>query len=467
MIWTPQNKGGRTPGEAGGAATVPGGLQVRCPRCQTPFAAQIVNVIDVRQHPQLKAALLSGLLNRAECPGCGAVSVLNVPLVYHDPDKELLLVLVPAELNLPADQQQRMIGGLVQAIMSHVPAEQRKGYFLRPQTILSMQRLVETVLEADGVTPEMLNEQRQRLQLLEDMVRAKDDAAQLKALIDAHREQLDYAFVAMLTATAQDAQMAGDATSAEQLLSLRDTLLQDPALVSRMPQPLAPGTTLEGALEKLEPLIGDDDALAAMVVINRPAFDYAFFQGLTAKMEQARSSGDTAHAERLATLRTRLLEEIDQQDKALQAAQQEDLRLLEEILASPDPQMAIRQQMGRIDTLFLSTLGAAIDKARREGDIARSARLDGLRRTILNVLAESMPPEMRLINRLLGTERPEERQAALAASPELLSDDLEHLVEDLLEEVQGQGRTETAARLQAILAEVQQARAANPASGSR
>lgn len=463
MIWTPDSRGSRDRGN-GRAAAPAGSVQVRCPRCQTPLTADIINVIDVSQHPQLKAALLGGYLNRAQCPGCGAVSVLNVPLIYHDPEKELLLVLLPSELNLPAEQQQRLIGGLVQAIMSHVPPEQRKGYFLRPQTILSMQRLIETILEADGVTREMLDEQRRRLQLLEDLLRAQDDPQQLKALIDAHRSEIDYAFVATLTAMAQDADLAGDARSGDRLLALRDQLLQDPALAARMPQPLQPGMTVEAAIAKIEPLAGDDEALSAMVILNRPFFDYGFFQGLTAQIEQAKAAGDTARSERLARLRARLLEEMEQQDRALQAAQAEDLRLIDELINSPDPLAAARQQMGRIDTMFLNTLGGEIEKARREGDVARSARLDGLRRSILEVLAESMPPELRLVNRLLSLESAEARRAELAASPELLSDELEQLVRELMAEVSRQGRQQTAARLQEILAEIQQARAASPAA---
>lgn len=463
MLWTPDNPNGRTPGN-GSAAAAPGGVQIRCPRCQTPFVADIINVVDVSQHPELKAALLGGYLNRAQCPGCGAISVVNVPLVYHDPDKELLLVLLPSELNLSAEQQQRLIGRLVQAIMSYVPPEKRKGYFLRPQTILSMQRLVETILEADGVTPEMLAEQRRRLQLLEDLLRAKDDPAQLKALLEAHRSEIDYTFMATLTAVAQEAGLTGDPSGGEQILALRDQLLQDPDLAARMPQRLSPDMTIDQVLEKVEPLAGDADALAAMVLVNRPFFDYAFFQALTAKIDQAKASGDAARAERLADLRALILEEASRQDRALQAAQQEDLELIEELVNSPDPQAALREQLGRVDTMFLNSLSTAIESARRQGDVARSARLDGLRQAILEILAEGMPPEMRLVNRLLGLESAQERQAALAQSAELLSDDLESLLQDLIAEMQEQGRADAAARLGTILAEVQQARAANPAS---
>ena len=437
------------------------GVQIRCPRCQTPYTAPIINVIDVGRYPQLKAALLSGQLNRAQCPSCGAVMVLNVPLVYHDPDKELLLVLIPSELGIPQEQQQRLIGGLVQAIMSSVPPEARKGYFLRPQTILSMQRLLEVVLEADGVTPEMLEAQTARLRLLEEMLHAAADPARLASLIQEHKARLDYAFFVTLTATAQEAEMGGDRESAQRLHALRDQLLQDPELAGRLPQPLPPGTPWQTVVEKLLQLADDEDALSAMIMLNRPIFDYAFFQALTNQLEQARAASDQQQAERLAALRTRLLEEIDRQDQAILAAQQEDLELLEELLNSPDQRTAIRENLARLDTLFLNTLGAAIQDARRQGNIERSARLDSLRQTILSTLAEAMPPELRLVNRLLSLEKPEERRAVLAESSALLNDDLVELIQGLQEDLQDRGQTTTGERLHTILTEVQQARAAS------
>jgi hypothetical protein len=415
-------------------------------------------VVDAGLAPQLKVALLSGYLNRLECPTCGAAGVLNLPLAYHDPDKELLLVLLPTELNLSAEQQQRLIGSLVQAVMSHVPAEERKGYFLRPQTVLTMQRLVELILEADGVTREMIDAQSRRLAFVGELLRASDDEAQLATLIQERRGDIDYAFFATLVSAAEEAEVAGDTAGAEQLLALRDRLLQDPELADRLPQPLAPDATMDEILEKLLALSDDEQALAAMVAFNRPAFDYLFFQGLTGQLEQAQRAGDAHRAARLIRLRARLLEEIEQQDQALHAAQQQDLRLIEEILKSPDRHVAIRQHLPQIDTLFLHTLTGAIEAARREGDIARSARLDELRQALVTLLAEAMPPELRLVNRLLALEEPSERQAVLAESGALLSDDFVALIDGLIQEMRSQNRDEPLGRLQAIQAEVQQAR---------
>ncbi|MGQ9681152.1 MAG: CpXC domain-containing protein [Anaerolineae bacterium] len=441
---------------AASAAGGPGGMQIQCPRCHTAYTAPVVNMIDARLNPQLKAALLAGLLNRTQCPSCGSVAVMSVPLIYHDPDKELLLVLVPSELNLSSERQQRLIGGLVQAIMSSVPADERKGYFLRPQTLLTMQGLIEKVLEADGVTAEMIEQQRRRFQLLDELLRALTDEAQLTALIRERREELDYAFFVTLMTAAREAELGGDTAAADRLLSLRERLVQVPEIAARLPEQLAPDTSVEAAISRLMLLMDDDEALAAMASINRPLWDYRFFQGLTQTMEQAQRAGDTARAERLAQLRQKLLEEIQQQDRAMQAAQAQDLEFIERLLAQPDPSDMLRQSLPRFDTLFLSTLSAAIQAARAEGDIARSARLDTLRERIINTLAEAMPPELKLVNRLLGSDSPEERQALLSESATILSEDLVALVDGMLEELGAQGRGEVVRRLEIIRAEIQQ-----------
>ena len=454
-------------GGANGPASPGIGTQVRCPRCQNAYAAQIVNVVDTRLAPQLKAALLGGYLNRTRCPACGAVGVMNVPLVYHDPDKELLLVLIPTELNLSADQQQRLIGSFVQAVMSNLPADQRKGYFLQPKTVLTMRRLIEQILEADGVTPDMIETQERRFRLLSEMLRAKGDPELLKGLIQEHRDQIDYNFFASLIAAVQESALAGDTSGAEQLLDLRDRLLEEPELVARLPQQLPPGTTLEMALEKLLAVADDEQALAAMVGLNRPIFDYLFFQGLTAHIERARGSGDTAQAGRLATLRSRLLDEIERQDEALRTAQQRHLQLIEEILKSPDRQQAVRQHLAEIDALFFNTLSAAIEAARAEGNIERSAHLDELRQTVVGLLAEVMPAGLGLVNRLLSLDSPEQRRAVLAESTDLVNDDLLELVEGLLEGLEQQGRDVTVSRLRAIQAEIKAAQEASRAPERR
>ena len=129
--------------------------QITCPVCQTQHVADVQQIVDVGRDPQLKQAFLSGYLNAAQCPNCGSVTQVGSPLLYHDPEHELFIVYVPMELSLSQPDQEKLIGDLVRRAMDSLPPEQRRGYMLQPQTVLSMQTLMEKVLETEGITPEM------------------------------------------------------------------------------------------------------------------------------------------------------------------------------------------------------------------------------------------------------------------------------------------------------------------------
>jgi predicted RNA-binding Zn-ribbon protein involved in translation (DUF1610 family) len=77
--------------------------QIQCPNCKAPIMASIEQLIDVGQDPGAKARLLSGSINRIKCPSCGFEGQIAAPLVYHDPEKELLLTFMPVELNISKD----------------------------------------------------------------------------------------------------------------------------------------------------------------------------------------------------------------------------------------------------------------------------------------------------------------------------------------------------------------------------
>ena len=69
-----------------------------CPQCKQPVTADITRLFDISQDPEAKQILLSGAYNLIQCPNCGYRGQVPVPLVYHDPDKELLLTFFPPEL---------------------------------------------------------------------------------------------------------------------------------------------------------------------------------------------------------------------------------------------------------------------------------------------------------------------------------------------------------------------------------
>ena len=113
--------------------------QTSCPSCRQPVAVDIQQVFDMGQDPLAKQKLLSNTSNFMQCPSCGYQGMLAVPIVYHDPEKELLLTFFPPDLNTPVNEQEKQIGPLINRIMNNLPQEKRKAYLLQPQIMLTYQ----------------------------------------------------------------------------------------------------------------------------------------------------------------------------------------------------------------------------------------------------------------------------------------------------------------------------------------
>src|SRR4030066_978607 len=117
--------------------------RINCPNSRQPIIADIEQLFDVGQDPTAKQKFLAGMFNVAQCQSCGYQGLLATPIVYHDPAKELLLTYFPAELNLPVNEQEKMIGPLITQVTNGLPQEKRKAYLFRPQTMLTLQSMIE------------------------------------------------------------------------------------------------------------------------------------------------------------------------------------------------------------------------------------------------------------------------------------------------------------------------------------
>jgi len=142
---------------------------VPCPNCRQPILIDLTRLFDLNSNPEAKKTLLSGSANTFQCPSCRYQGVYPTQIVYHDPDKELLLTYFPPELQTPITEQERTIGPLIKKIMDDLPPEKRKAYLFKPQTMMTRQRLLETILEADVITPEMMKAQPEKLLLLQQL----------------------------------------------------------------------------------------------------------------------------------------------------------------------------------------------------------------------------------------------------------------------------------------------------------
>ena len=75
--------------------------QTACPQCHQPNIVEVQQIFDQGQDPTAKQKLLNGTVNVIQCPTCGYSGMIATPIVYHDPEKELLLTFFPPESNIP------------------------------------------------------------------------------------------------------------------------------------------------------------------------------------------------------------------------------------------------------------------------------------------------------------------------------------------------------------------------------
>ena len=291
--------------------------QIQCPRCQTVFTAEIHQVIDVGQNPQLKYELLNGTLNLFVCPNCGTSGQMATPLLYHDPEHEMFMVHVPMELNLPHQERQRLIGQLVQEVMGKTPPEARRGYMLQPQEIISYQTFIEKILETEGVTPEMIARQRRQSELLQTLSRADRDVAD--QLLQDRADEIDETFFAMLHSLIEMAQQQGNNDQVIRLVNLqarlytetevgrrleaRQTALRSFQQEARKAGELTPELLLKHVLKNRE----DEATVNALISVGQQAFNYEFFRLLTERVETAAREHDKEEARVLRDLRQQLL----------------------------------------------------------------------------------------------------------------------------------------------------------------
>jgi hypothetical protein len=431
---------------------------IKCPNCGAPQPALIEQVIDVTRDPGAKTRLLQGRLNFFQCPGCGFQGTLASPLVYHDAVRELLLTFVPPEMRLSPMDQEKILGGLTQQVVNSLPAEQRKGYLLRPQAVLTAQGLVERVLEADGVTKEMLEEQRAKSKLVRDLIEAEPEAR--LSMIRGQDGRIDSDVLALLNAIARSAAAQDDKTFAEKALRAREDVYKNSTAGKRSQ---AQKEELEIAARDLE-VLGKEFGLDALVKLVAAApsldrvtalaalawqiMDYSFFQRFTENLERATGT----ERERLTAIRDRALEEIQRVQQSIQSEMSLTTGVLQSILQAPDLDAAIEEYLPECNDLFFAVLEANLESARRNKQEKAIQRLEEVKTKILAALEKSLPPELRFIRELLGQENDEQAERMLADRAAEITDNFVAALKATVKDLESTPQEPLAQRMKKILA---------------
>ncbi len=379
---------------------------IACPRCRQMIPANVEQLFDVTHEPASKQRLLSGQSNFARCQFCGYEGRLATPIIYHDNDKELLLTFFPPELAMPLNEQEKMIGPLIKKVMDRLPPEKRKGYLLSPRANLTYESMMETILGKDGITPEMLKGQQERVQLMEKLMQitSKDVRSEL---IKQNTLIVDEQFFALFSRIAQNAMQSRQEPIARAMIEIQTQLLEETEYGRQLKESVGELEAAQKILqeagkgltrEKLLDFVLDaktDARIRAYVSLARAGMDYVFFQNLTEKIEKTSAEEKT----RLEGIREKLLIFTSEADKQLEARFKQGEKFVESLLEQEDIEKATQENLEGFSQDTVEIVNQLLRQASEKNDYTRMGKLQ----KIVQVLqaASTPPPEVAFIEQLL------------------------------------------------------------------
>ena len=435
--------------------------QIACPRCKQLITANVEQLFDVSNDPQAKQRLLGGISNMARCPHCGYEGRLATPIVYHDADKELLMTFFPSELGLPLNEQEKLVGTLIKQVMDRLAPEKRKAYLLKSVANLTYESLIETILGKDGVTPEMIKSQQERVMLIERLLQASAPDVRSE-LIKQNSGLFDEQFFALFGRLGQGAAAGGQEGLARQMADLQKQLLAETAYGRKLQdsvremeaaakslQEAGQGLTREKLLEIITQA-PNDEQLKALVGLARTGLDYVFFQSLTERIDKA--GGE--EKKKLEGLREKLLDYVNEIDRQLEARFKQAGDFVEQLLRQEDVARATRDNIGGFTQDTVEVVQTMLQQASEKNDYARMGKLQKM----VEVLQEASapPPEVAFIEQLIQAPDEPALEKMLAANESIINDAFMEALSGLAAQMDaqaGQGNAEAKAlaeRLNAV-----------------
>ena len=446
----------------------PRGAQIRCPNCGTPYVVPVFSIIDLGANPELRGPLLSGQINVATCPNCGAGGPLGAPLMVHDPEHNFLGVFVPMEAGRDDLERQKVIGDLIQTLMRKIPADQRKGYMLQPTQFVDWQRFMEKLWEFEGVTPEMLRRQRDQSALLQRLVGLANDDKALDIALERSMNLIDRDFFNLLDQLIMMGRAQAQNGEIDMLLQLREKLLdKTPAgqevkrqqdKIRDLLAKITPTTTREQLVDLVvDAWMGEDgqQIVGTLAVAVPQLFDYQFLMKLSERIGAASTPEERKKLDELRQFLTQMQEQLAaRQQQAQENMAQRVQALLQEVLQAQDTEAALREHIDEIDDTFLSFLLANIQQAERANATAAVRRLRSVYDQAVKILQESMPPELQLLNQLLTAPDEATVRQLIKENRNLVTREFVDSIKPLEEEMRASGRTELADRLKSLRAQM-------------
>ncbi|MBK8823596.1 MAG: hypothetical protein IPN58_13570 [Anaerolineales bacterium] len=418
--------------------------QISCPRCRQIIAANVEQLFDVTYEPAAKQRLLSGQSNHARCPHCGYDGRLATPVVYHDNEKELLLTYFPPELGMQVNEQEKMMGPLIKQVVDRLPPEKRKGYLFKPQANFTYESMLETILNKDGISSEMIKSQQERVLLIEKLIQMTSADARLE-LIKQNEKNIDEQFFGLFSRIAQNAMQSGQEPIARALIELQKQLLEETAFGRQLKESVA---EMEAATKVLQDagksltreLLLDfviaapsEARIRAYVSLARGGMDYVFFQNLSEKIEQAAAEEKT----RLESIREKLLGFVADVDKQLEARFKQAQEFVENILKQEDVEKATQENIEAFTQDAAEVVNQLLRQASESNDYTRMGKLQKMVQVLQS--ASAPPPEIAFIEQLLQTPDEAAVEQMLSENEEIVNQQFVDALSGLIAQIESQG----------------------------
>lgn len=432
--------------------------QISCPRCHTPLTADIQQLFDVNTDPEAKQKLLSGSANMVQCQACGYQGLYPTPIVYHDPEKEMLLTYFPPELGMTINEQEKMVGPFINRVVNDLPMEKRKAYLFQAQSMLTYQTMMEKILEADGVTKEMLDDQQKKLQLIQRLL-STASADSRKEIIKQEEALIDEAFFGLLNRLVEATIAQGDKQSAQQLALFQQELLQETKVGQEIQEKMK---SSQKAMEDLqeaakagltrEKLLDlfleapDEIYTNTLVGMVRTGMDYEFFQILSQKID---AEANPEQKSKLSALRELLVGLTTQIDAQIQEEKKRAKETLNKILAEPNIEAGLQKYGNELNDFFVEAVKDGLVEARKAADLNKIAKLGQLDSMIEE--ANKPPAEIEFVESLLKAPNVETVKTLLNEKPDVINEEFIQLLASLISQTEQNGnQQEMVAKLKEI-----------------
>lgn len=127
--------------------------RIKCPKCGENQDVDLYESLNVGKSPELRELLMANKINEVTCSSCQFVFRVDKPLLYIDPDHQLMIYLIPADAN-QYDTGEDQFNEFIRNMLGMLPPD-----FRAPdvQLVFSRVELIERIFLVEaGLNPRLI-----------------------------------------------------------------------------------------------------------------------------------------------------------------------------------------------------------------------------------------------------------------------------------------------------------------------